>query len=122
MSSIGEYVADLGYYFRTWVWIPSFCAAVDHGTIVAFIKIGNDLYLGFTVDLLSRKVGYNYRVGNFPSEGASNFSGTDWEPVIPLSEMFSYRWKVWRITRTILIPTQLRRKFIFDHKIAVAVA
>lgn len=36
MSSIREYVADLGYYFRTSVWIPSLCAAVPHASVLTF--------------------------------------------------------------------------------------
>lgn len=36
MSSIREYVSDLGYYFRTSVWIPSLCAAVPHASVLTF--------------------------------------------------------------------------------------
>ena len=36
MSSVREYVADLGYYFRTSVWIPSLCAAVPHASVLTF--------------------------------------------------------------------------------------
>ena len=34
MSSVREYVADLGYYFHTPVWIPSLCAAVPHASVL----------------------------------------------------------------------------------------
>ena len=36
MNSIREYVADLGCYFRTSVWIPSLCAAVPHASVLTF--------------------------------------------------------------------------------------
>ena len=36
MSSVREYVADLGYYFRTSVWVPSLCAAVPHASVLTF--------------------------------------------------------------------------------------
>lgn len=36
MGSIRAYVADLGYYFPTSVWIPSLCAAVTHASVLTF--------------------------------------------------------------------------------------
>ena len=36
MDSIRAYVADLGYYFRTAVWIPSLCAAIPHASVLTF--------------------------------------------------------------------------------------
>ena len=36
MDSIRAYVADLGYYFRTSVWIPSLCAAIPHASVLTF--------------------------------------------------------------------------------------
>ena len=36
MDSIRAYVADLGYYFGTSVWIPSLCAAIPHASVLTF--------------------------------------------------------------------------------------
>lgn len=36
MGPIRVYVADLGYYFRTSVWIPSLCAAIPHASVLTF--------------------------------------------------------------------------------------
>ena len=36
MDSIRAYVADLRYYFRTSVWIPSLCAAIPHASVLTF--------------------------------------------------------------------------------------
>ena len=36
MDSIRAYVADLGYYFHTSVWIPSLCAAIPHASVLTF--------------------------------------------------------------------------------------
>lgn len=36
MNSIRAYVADLGYYFSTSVWIPSLCAAIPHASVLTF--------------------------------------------------------------------------------------
>ena len=36
MDSIRAYVADLGYYFRSSVWIPSLCAAIPHASVLTF--------------------------------------------------------------------------------------
>lgn len=36
MDSIRAYVADLGYYFSTSVWIPSLCAAIPHASVLTF--------------------------------------------------------------------------------------
>ncbi len=36
MDSIRAYVADLGYYFRSSVWVPSLCAAVPHASVLTF--------------------------------------------------------------------------------------
>lgn len=36
MESVRAYVADLGYYFSTSVWIPSLCAAIPHASVLTF--------------------------------------------------------------------------------------
>ena len=36
MDSMRGYVADLGYYFHTSVWIPSLCAAIPHASVLTF--------------------------------------------------------------------------------------
>ena len=36
IGSIRSYMADLGYYFGTDVWIPSLCAAVPHASVLTF--------------------------------------------------------------------------------------
>ena len=36
MDSIRAYVADLGYYFGSSVWIPSLCAAIPHASVLTF--------------------------------------------------------------------------------------
>ena len=36
IGSIRLYMADLGYYFGTVVWIPSLCAAVPHASVLTF--------------------------------------------------------------------------------------
>ena len=36
MDSILAYVADLAYYFRSSVWIPSLCAAIPHASVLTF--------------------------------------------------------------------------------------
>lgn len=36
LGSIRVYMADLGYYFRTSVWIPSLCAAIPHASVLTF--------------------------------------------------------------------------------------
>lgn len=36
VDSIRAYVADLGYYFYTSVWIPSLCAAIPHASVLTF--------------------------------------------------------------------------------------
>ena len=36
MDSIRAYITDLGYYFRTSVWIPSLCAAIPHASVLTF--------------------------------------------------------------------------------------
>lgn len=36
MDSTRAYVGDLGYYFRTSVWIPSLCAALPHASVLTF--------------------------------------------------------------------------------------
>ena len=36
MGSIRAHVAELGYYFRSSLWIPSLCAAVSHASVLTF--------------------------------------------------------------------------------------
>ena len=36
MDSVRAYVADLRYYFRSSVWIPSLCAAIPHASVLTF--------------------------------------------------------------------------------------
>ena len=55
MGSICAYIADLGYYFRTSVWIPSLCAAVPHASVLTFTgtMLTYLLNAGYSLDIVT---------------------------------------------------------------------
>ena len=68
LGSIRAYVADLGYYFRTSVWIPSLCAAVPHASVLTFsgTMLTYLLNAGYSLNIITaaRASGAVFEVGS----------------------------------------------------------
>ena len=62
------YVAELGYYFRTSIWIPSLCAAIPHASVLNFsgTMLTYLLNAGFTLNTITaaRACGAVFEVGS----------------------------------------------------------
>lgn len=68
MGSIRTYVADLGYYFSTSVWIPSLCAAVPHASVLTFsgTMLTYLLNAGYSLNTITgaRAIGAVFEIGS----------------------------------------------------------
>ena len=68
VDSIRAYVADLGYYFSTAVWIPSLCAAVPHASVLTFsgTMLTYLLNAGFSLNIITaaRASGAVFEIGS----------------------------------------------------------
>ena len=92
MSSVREYVANLGYYFRTSVWIPSLCAAVPHASV-----------LTFSGTMLTYLLNAGYSLNTITGARASS-------AIFEISSTFFFPWAVGKLSTSDLAPRWYNRR------------